>query len=285
MPLAGDSRVARRTAVLERVAIPLEAAVVHATHRTGLRAHAGNFAVVGVDHVLLSAHQLGDHAVVVRLPVLPAVANGDDRLDLMLIPQPVDQLVVVVALVGAQATAPFQQLRVALLHLIKQPLRLRLFAPRRRGYLERQRQLVAGVHHQVQQVAEPVPFLLAGALDAPIGIPVAAPVGVFLSLILRQRIAALALGQGVQLLAIQRLYLSQIRQLDLQLFERALEQLIHLPLILAPAGAGSGYRRIRSAPPPRPRTGRTRTCLVTARCAAARVARRRCWDAGIRRRR
>ena len=59
---------------------------------TGLRAHAGNLAVVGVDHVLLTAHQLGEDAIFFRLSVLPAVANGDDRLDLMLLPQPVDQL-------------------------------------------------------------------------------------------------------------------------------------------------------------------------------------------------
>ena len=104
MPLqaAPESRAGQR--YLSVFAIPLEAAVVHAPHRTGPRAHAGNFAVIGVDHVLLSAHQLGGHAVVLRLTVLPAVTNGDDRLDLMLIPQPVDQLVVVVALVGAQSS-------------------------------------------------------------------------------------------------------------------------------------------------------------------------------------
>ena len=179
-----------------------------------------------------------------RLTVLPAVTNGDDRLDLMLIPQPVDQLVVVVALVGAQSSAPLQQLRVALLHLIKQELRLRLLGTRRLGDLERQRQLVAGVHHQVQQVAEPGVSVLAGALDAPVGIPVAAPVAVFLGLVLRQRIAALALGQGVQLLAVQRRYLSQIRQLDLERCERALEQLLQLRLIpaqqLTPQGGDAG---------------------------------------------
>ena len=98
----------------------------------------------------------------------------------MLVPQSVDQLVVVVALVGTQAGAPFQQLGVALLHLIKQELRLRLLGARRCGDLERQRQLVGSVHHQVHQVAEPGVSVVARALDAPIGIPVAAPVAVFL---------------------------------------------------------------------------------------------------------
>ena len=136
-----------------------------------------------------------------------------------------------------------------LVHLIKQPLRLRLLTGRRLGDLERQRQFVGGVHHQVQQVAEPVVFLLARALDAPVGIPVAAPVGVLLSLILGQRIAALALGQGVQLLAVQRLYLAQIRQLDPEFVEGAVEHLIDLPLLLAhlvlKAGVGefAGHRR------------------------------------------
>ena len=41
------------------------------------------------------------------------------------------------------------------------------------GYLERHRQLVGGVHDQAHQVAEPA---FAGALDAPIDIPVAASV-------------------------------------------------------------------------------------------------------------
>ena len=80
----------------------------------------------------------------------------------------------------------------ALLHLIKQPLRLRLLCTRGLGCLERYRQLVGGVDDQMQQVAEPAPSL-ARALDAPIGIPVAAPLGVFL-FIVRQRIAALALA-------------------------------------------------------------------------------------------
>ena len=161
--LAGDPRVARRAAILERLAILLEAAVGHAVQVTGLWAHAGNLAVVGVDYVLLTAHQLGEQvstAILFRLSVLPAVANGDDRLDLMLLPQPIDQLVVVVALVSAHEIASMQQLGMTLLHLIKQPLRLRLFAARRLGDLERQRHLVGGVHHQVQQVAEPVVFLL-----------------------------------------------------------------------------------------------------------------------------
>ena len=109
----------------------------------------------------------------------------------------------------------------ALLHLIKQPLRLRLLCTRGLGCLERYRQLVGGVDDQMQQVAETAPSL-ARALDAPIGIPVAAPVGMFL-FIVRQRIPALALGQGVQLSAFQRLYLSQIRQLDLELVEGAME--------------------------------------------------------------
>ena len=93
-----------------------------------LRAHAEDLAVEGIDHVVLAAHQLGEHAVFFVLTVLPAIAHGDDRLDLMLLPQPIDQLVVVVALVGAHSTAPFQQLGMTLLHLIKQPLRLRLLA-------------------------------------------------------------------------------------------------------------------------------------------------------------
>ena len=109
---------------------------------------------MGVDHVLLTAHQLGEDAILFRLSVLPAVANRDDRLDLMLLPQPIDQLVVVVALVGAHATASLQQLGMTLLQLIKQPLRLRLFAARRLGDLERQRHLVGGVDDQVKQVAE-----------------------------------------------------------------------------------------------------------------------------------
>ena len=179
--------------------------------------------------------------------VLPAIAHGDDRLDLMLLPQPVDQLVVVIALVGAHAIAPFQQLGMTLVHLIKQPLRLRLLAGRRLGDLERQRQLVGGVHHQVQQVAEPVVLLLGWALDAPVGIPVAAPVGVLL--ILGQRIGAFAVGQGVQLLAVQCLYVAQIRQLDPEFVEGAVEYLIDLPLMLAhlmlKAGIGgfTGHRR------------------------------------------
>ena len=82
---------------------------------TGVRAHAGNLAVVGVDHVLLTAHQLGEDAIFFRLSIPPAVANGDDRLDLMLLPQPVDQLVVVVSLVGAHAMAPLQQLGMTIL--------------------------------------------------------------------------------------------------------------------------------------------------------------------------
>ncbi len=51
----------------------------------------------------------------------------------------------------------------------------------------------------MRQVAEPVALLLAEAIDAPIGIPVAAPVGIFGGSILGQRIVAPTLGQGVQL--------------------------------------------------------------------------------------
>ena len=60
------------------------------SQRTDQRAHAGDLAVEGVDHFVLAAHPLGDHAIFFVLTVLPAIAHGDDRLDLMLLPQPVD---------------------------------------------------------------------------------------------------------------------------------------------------------------------------------------------------
>ena len=56
----------------------------------------------------------------------------------------------------------------------------------------------------------------------------------------------------MQLLAVQRLYLAQLRQLDLQFFEQPVAQLIHLPLILAQqqapeAGIGAfGWHRRRA---------------------------------------
>ena len=53
------------------------------------------------------------------------------------------------------------------------------------------------------------------------------------------------------LLAVQRLYLAQLRQLDLQFFERPVEQLIHLLLLLArpapEAGIGAFARHRRRA--------------------------------------
>lgn len=133
LTLAGDPRIARRAAVLERVAVALEAAVVHGMHLSGPRTHAGDLAVIAVDHVLLTVHQLGAHPVLLRVTVLPAVANADDRLDLMLIPQPLDQFAVVVALVGAQALALLQQVRVPFLQLIKQQLCYRLPPEERPG--------------------------------------------------------------------------------------------------------------------------------------------------------
>ena len=48
--------------------------------------------------VLLSVHRFGADAIALRNPILSSSANGDDRPDLMLFLQPVDQLLVVVAL-------------------------------------------------------------------------------------------------------------------------------------------------------------------------------------------
>ena len=149
---------------------------------------AGNLAVVAVDHVLLTVHQLGAHAVIFRVAVLPAVTNVADRLDLMLIPQPLDQFAVVVALVGAQALALLQQVRVPLMQLIKQQLCHRLLPVGGRGDLECHRQLVVGVHDQVHQVSEPPALVLAVALGSPISVVVAAPDGL---LVLRQFVLAL----------------------------------------------------------------------------------------------
>ena len=67
----------------------------------------------------------------------------------------------------------------ALLQLIDQPQRHRLLGGRRLGDLEGDRHLVGGIHHQVQQVAEPLLLLLlVPALHAPISIQIAAPVAV-----------------------------------------------------------------------------------------------------------
>ena len=119
----------------------------------------------------------------------------------MRVPQALDELAVVIALVGAQVFAALQQRAVALLELIHQPQRRRLLGGRGLGDLERHRQLVGGVHHQVHQEAEPrvllpvpVRVLRAAALDAPISILFTPPVGVLLAVIVlgvRDRIVRL----------------------------------------------------------------------------------------------
>ena len=75
-----------------------------------------DLAIEGVDHIQLPLDHLAG------LAVLPAVAKSvDHRLDLMLVPQALDELAVVVALVGAQVLTALQQGVVALFDLIDQP--------------------------------------------------------------------------------------------------------------------------------------------------------------------
>ena len=140
----------------------------------------------------------------------------------------------------------------------------------------------------MQQVAEPVPnFFLPEPLIAPIEHPGSRrPSLSFLkSYILRQRIAALALGSRESTPCRPApVPVPDPADLDLQLFERALEWGVHPPAAdtcaIAPAleaGIGVFGRALAAVALERPSI--TRSCLVTARCAAVHdPARRRCWD-------
>ena len=83
---------------------------------------------------------------------------------------------------------------------LEQPLRLRLLGGGRRGDRERHRQLVLGIHDQVQQVAEPGALLLAAALHARWHPGRGA---------VREVLLARSAGGGVQLLAVQRQHLAK----------------------------------------------------------------------------